>query len=244
MTGSPKSQRRAFLKTAGGVAGVGILGRIAMAQNNQTETTDTTNGGTNTTETTETTDGGTETTTGDERVIVLGGRTEAWLGLAPGVIERADNPTIGLVPGDRYRIVWVNLDGARHQLQILGEENGESGNVLRETETTSRRGATRSISFRATDRVRRYRCRYHPDSMRGNVVRSGDFGTGTEGTFTTEETTQTTADDFTDTTDGTFTTETTNGDFTDTTDGTFTTETTDDFTDTTERTYTTDTTNN
>ncbi|WP_227776575.1 hypothetical protein [Haladaptatus pallidirubidus] len=237
MTGSPKSQRRAFLKTAGGVAGVGVLGRIAMAQNNQTETTDTTNGG----NTTETTDGGTETTTGGERVIVLGARTDAWLGLAPGVIERADNPTIGLVPGERYRIVWVNLDGARHRLQILGEENGDSGNVLRETGASSRRGETRAMSFRATDRVRRYRCRYHPNSMQGNIVRSGDFGTGTEGTFTTEETT---VDDFTDTTDGTFTTDTTEGTFNTGTTERFTTETTDDFTDTTERTDTTDTTSN
>ncbi len=235
MTKSPKSQRRTILKAVGGLAGAGVLGRIAMAQDTQTtETTDTTNGGT------ETTDGGTETTNGDERVVILGGRTDAWLGLAPGVIERADNPTIGLAPGERYRVVWINLDGARHQLQILGEENGEEDVVLRETEETSRRGATRSISFRATDRMRRYRCRYHPDDMRGNIVRSDDFGTGTEGTFTTEdETTETTNGDFTDTTDttnGGFTTDTT-----DTTNGGFTTDTTDTFT--TDTTDTTDTTN-
>ncbi len=212
---------------------------MALAQGNQT--TDTTNGGNNT----ETTNGGTETTSGGERVIILGGRTDAWLGLAPAVIERADNPTIGLTSGEQYRLVWINLDGARHQLQILGEENGSSGNVIRETDETSQRGATQSITFRATDRMRRYRCRFHPDSMRGNIGGSGGFGT--EGTFTTgggdgQFTTETTDGNFTGTDGGRFTTDTTNGGFTD---GTFTTETTNGgFTDTTDGTFTTDTTTN
>ncbi|WP_227375215.1 hypothetical protein [Haladaptatus halobius] len=234
---SPKSQRRAILKATGAAAGVGLLGRIAMAQDgggngNQTTTTTTT---TNTTETTETTNGGTETTNdGGQRTIILGGRVNYWLGLNPEVIAGAENPTLGLVPDEEYRLIWINLDGNRHAFQILGE----GGDLLESTGDTAQQGATREMTFRADEDMRRYRCRYHPNSMRGDIDRSGEFRTTsgspprTNGTADTTETTNggNATTGRTDTTDGTFTTDT-GGTFTtgrtDTTDGTFTTETTD-----------------
>ena len=237
---SPKSDRRSLLRAAGAVAGVGVLGSLAGAQDGGTETTNTTATNTTETDTTETTET-TGTVTGEDQVTILGGRVDYWLGLAPELIERTENPNVDLDTGSQHRVVWVNLDGARHQFQIIGERDGEDGVVLEETEPSSRRGEKREVTFQATDRMRRYRCRFHPDQMRGNIT----FGGGGTATFTTEgteETTETTNGftDTTETTDGfTDTTETTNGftDTTETTNGfTDTTETTNGFTDTTETT--------
>ncbi|WP_227352894.1 hypothetical protein [Haladaptatus salinisoli] len=223
--GSPKSQRRAILKATGAAAGVGLLGRMAMAQdgggNGQTTTTTTTNG-------TETTNGGTQTTDdGGQRTIILGGRVDYWLGLAPEVIAGAENPTLGLVPDEEYRLIWINLDGNRHRFQILDDQ----GDVIQSTGDTAQQGATREMTFRADEDMRRYRCRYHPDTMRGDINQSGEFRTTsgappeTNGTTNTTQTTngEDTATETTQTTNGGNTTTQT----TETTDGTATTRTTD-----------------
>ncbi|WP_327050619.1 cupredoxin domain-containing protein [Halomicrococcus gelatinilyticus] len=219
---SPKSDRRSLLRAAGAVAGVGVLGSLAGAQDGDTETTATNTTETNTTETTEGTETG--TVTGEGQVTILGGRVDYWLGLEPRLIERTENPNIDLDVGSQHRVVWVNLDGARHQFQIIGERGGEDGVVLAETEPSSQRGEKREVTFQATDRMRRYRCRFHPDQMRGNIT----FGGGGTATFTTRETDTTRGtrgtDGFTDTTG----TRGTDG-FTDTTG----TRGTDGFTDTT-----------
>ncbi|EFW93718.1 blue (type 1) copper domain protein [Haladaptatus paucihalophilus DX253] len=241
MTGTPKSQRRTLLKTAGALTGLGVLGRLTTAQDTTDSGTTTTNGTSNTTSTTNQSDGngGQES----RRTIILGARVGHWLGLAPKVIEGRRNPTLGFIPTERYKVIWINLDGKRHEFQILGQKNGDFGQVIYRTDSSSKRGETRTLTFEPTDRIRRYRCRYHPDSMRGDIDRSGRFGGG-GGTFTTGTTgTETTEGTFdTETTGGTFTTETTDGTFT--TDGRFTTDTTDGtFTsDTTDGTFTTDTT--
>jgi hypothetical protein len=236
MTGTPKSQRRTLLKAAGALTGLGVLGRLTTAQN-------TTDSGTYSTSTVETSNA---TSTTDQsggnrggrnrRTIILGARVGHWLGLAPRAIEGARNPTLGFIPTERYKVIWVNLDGKEHEFQIIGQKNGENGQVLYRTGSSSNEGETRSLTFKPTDRIRRYRCRYHPESMNGNINRSGQFGgggtfTGTSGgTGTTEGTfnTGTTGGTFnTGTTGGTFNTRTTGGTFnTRTTEGTFNTRTT------------------
>ncbi len=164
---------------------MGVLGRMATAQNTsdnqatyRTSTVETSNP-------TNTTNGGNGN--GGERKkrhIILGARVGHWLGLAPSQIEGSRNPTLGFLPTERYTVTWINLDGKEHEFQILGQKNGENGQVLYRTGSSSNQGETRTLTFKPTDRIRRYRCRFHPDSMHGSINRSGQFGGG-GGTFTT-----------------------------------------------------------
>ncbi len=152
-----------------------------MAQNTdngtyQTSTVETSNP-------TNTTNGGGGGGKQNQRTIILGARVGHWLGLAPKEIEGSRNPTLGFIPTERYKVIWVNLDGKEHEFQILGQKNGENGQVLYRTGSSSTEGQTRVLTFEPTDRIRRYRCRFHPDSMRGSINRNGQFGGG--GTFTT-----------------------------------------------------------
>lgn len=62
--------------------------------------------------------------------FALGGRVEAWQGRAPASIADQDNPTLELVAGETYRIVWRNDDGEPHNIAIL-DENDEPLPVLR-----------------------------------------------------------------------------------------------------------------
>ncbi|SIR67258.1 hypothetical protein SAMN05421858_3264 [Haladaptatus litoreus] len=103
----------------------------------------------------------------NQRVILFGAQVSGWEGRLPGSIENEQNPSLELEPGTRYKVAWINRDGKRHQLQILDD----SGNVLEETESGSERGANRSVTFTATRQMRQYRCRYHPQSMQGEVER-------------------------------------------------------------------------
>ncbi|MCO8242701.1 MULTISPECIES: hypothetical protein [unclassified Haladaptatus] len=235
MTGTPKSQRRTLLKAAGALTGIGALGRMAMAQDTSNDGTTYQTSTVETSNQTSTTNGGGGGGGGNQRTIILGARVGHWLGLAPKEIEGGRNPTLGLIPTERYRIVWINLDGKEHEFQIIGQKNGENGQVLHRTGRSSKAGETRVLTFKPTDRIRRYRCRFHPNSMRGRIDRSGQFGGG--GTFTTgttnrgTNTTGTTGTYNTRTTGtyNTYTTETSNTGTTGTYD-TYTTNTTDTYT--------------
>lgn len=214
MTGTPKSQRRTLLKAAGALTGLGVLGRLTTAQ-------DTTDSGTYTTDRVETSNASSTTDQANQsggnggqknqRNIILGARVGHWLGLAPKAIEGGRNPTLGFLPTERYKVTWINLDGEEHEFQIIGQKNGENGQVLYRTGSSSTQGETRSFTFKPTDRIRRYRCRYHPESMNGNIDRSGQFGGG--GTFTgTSGGTGTTQGTYnTGTSGGTYNTRTTGG---------------------------------
>lgn len=228
MTGTPKSQRRTLLKAAGALTGMGVLGRMAVAQNTsdngtyQTSTVETSNP-------TNTTNGGNGNGGGREkRHIILGARVGHWLGLAPRQIEGSRNPTLGFLPTERYTVTWINLDGKEHEFQILGQKNGENGQVLYRTGSSSNQGDTRTLTFKPTDRIRQYRCRFHPNSMRGSINRSGQFGGG-GGTFTTGTSggTNTNTNQGTyNTNGGTYNTNTNRGTYTTGTSGTYNTHTT------------------
>jgi plastocyanin len=112
--------------------------------------------------------------------VVLGGQTDGWLGLAPDAIEGVRNPGLALAAGAQYRVVWVNLDGRRHQF-VLADA---SGAVVAETQPGERTGVTRSVRFEATRNLATYRCRFHPQRMRGRVTAAGPAGNRTDGNRT------------------------------------------------------------
>ena len=170
--GGTDAQRRTVLKALGAAGVVAGTGGLAAAQ----ETTQgTTEGGQETTQ---------ATTTGGEVAgtpIILGGESAHWFGLAPSPIHGDENPALSLREGERYTIIWINLDGAEHELIIESAEGGE----LVANESAGTPGETRSATFTASPEIAEYYCEYHPESMRGQVEMGG-FETETAGTETTE----------------------------------------------------------
>ena len=180
--------RRRFLQALGAASAVAGAGGVAGAQETTTGSEETTADG----EGEKTTTGeGDQTTTvaGDATPIVLGGRTEYWLGLAPKPIAGDRNPTLQLREGERYRLVWLNLDGVEHELVV---EDGE-GEQLVATDSNEEVGATASVSFTASEEMAQYYCEYHPEQMRGSV----ELGEGFETTAETEDGTETAGEETT-----------------------------------------------
>jgi plastocyanin len=97
--------------------------------------------------------------------IRLGGRVSGWVGQSPGSIQNETNPTLTLKPGTTYKLSWTDLDGVEHRLQILDANE----KVLEQTEDGEEQGETKSVTFTATQQMKQYRCKYHPESMRGKV---------------------------------------------------------------------------
>ncbi|WP_238398200.1 cupredoxin domain-containing protein [Halorussus salinus] len=126
----------------------------------------------------------------DRTTVLLGARRDYWLGLQPRAIEGQQNPTLRLRQGDRYRVVWVNLDGARHRLRLL--DGG--GNVVNRTEESAQQGATRATRFRAREELASYECEFHPDEMRAAVELGEGFPTTTEAETTAADTTEATTE--------------------------------------------------
>lgn len=119
-------------------------------------------------------EGGNGTTTGGSSGVAesftLGGRASGWKGMAPERIAEEPNPTLSFTPGERYEVTWENLDGAEHEL-VVEDANGEE---IVATESASETGATRTVTFEATEAMAGYYCEYHPQSMRGQVDTAGD----------------------------------------------------------------------
>jgi len=129
---------------------------------------------------------GTQTTApgGEATLVVLGGEVEYWYGVYPEAIQGEENPTLQFRTGERYRVVWVNLDGVNHLLEI----RDGNGNNIQTTDAEANAGASRSVTFEATDAMSDYRCRFHPQSMAGAVElgsgfeSSGNGGSNSSGT--------------------------------------------------------------
>lgn len=171
-----RGTRRTFLRTVGAASAAAGVGGLAGAQETTEEGDETTAESGEETTTAE----GDGTPEGDETLIVLGARSSYWYGLEPTAVEGAENPTLSLRDGERYRLVWINLDGAEHEWHLEDED----GEVLERTEATSQAGDVRETSFEATESMATYRCEYHPERMVGSV----ELGEGFE-TTSTEETT-------------------------------------------------------
>lgn len=101
----------------------------------------------------------------DRRPIILAGRSEYWYGIAPEEIEGEENPTLDLAEGTEYELVWINVDGAEHEL-IIETEDGEE---LEESDSSEEAGEAVSMTFEASEDAAEYYCEYHPEAMRGDV---------------------------------------------------------------------------
>jgi glucose/arabinose dehydrogenase len=112
--------------------------------------------------------------------IRLGGETGGWVGRAPSRIRGTINPTLELDTGTTYRLTWKNIDGRRHNVALLDEND----NALRRTEYVREQGATQTVEFTATEAMDEYVCQAHLSSMRGAIASPSESET-TE--TTTEE---------------------------------------------------------
>lgn len=95
----------------------------------------------------------------------FGGDVSGWQGKAPSSISGETNPTIELVPGNKYKVTWKNLDGLPHNFAILDSDR----NVVKKTEIVSEQGATQTLTFTAKKDMATYYCQVHPESMRGDI---------------------------------------------------------------------------
>lgn len=175
-----RSTRRTALRLIGATAAATGLTTAATAQDNETEN-----------ESTGETGG--ESEEGEQRPIILAGRSEYWYGIAPEEIEGEENPALALAEGTEYELVWVNVDGAEHEL-IVESENGEELEASDDSETA---GEAVSMTFEASGDAAEYYCEYHPEAMRGDVElgegfdlaphEHGEHGHGTEGNESSDE---------------------------------------------------------
>lgn len=148
--------RRDFLTTAGGTTGVLVAGAgPAAAQEGGN------NSGSNKS-------GGNKSGGGVSETYKLGGKVEGWQGQAPASIKGETNPPLVLKPGQKYKIVWENLDGMPHDFTIKDSE----GNNVKQSKRTAKKGKTISLTFTASEKMAQYICTVHPTTMQGEIKQS------------------------------------------------------------------------
>jgi plastocyanin len=167
---------------------------------------------------------------GQAATFELGGQVSGWVGQSPPPIEGNTNPTLQMKAGKDYVIAWENMDGHSHNVAI---GDGE-GNVLERTEVVETRGATQTLEFTATPKMKTYFSEFDPETMRGKIevvqptTTSGTANntsatngtvTGTTSRGTTPTPTKTTAVSATTSSAPTETSNSTGGETTSTTDG-------------------------
>ena len=172
MTGSDEAfGRRDALRLAGGAVSVSVAGLAGCTGNDGGGGGGSDNGSGGTAN--ETTQTANETTTpgggGGARTIELGGKVAGWMGRRPARIEGKTNPTLRLEPGTTHELVWVNLDGAEHEL-IIEDANG---NEIAASESAAKKGTSVTMRFTANRQMAQYYCEYHPQSMHGGVATGG-----------------------------------------------------------------------
>lgn len=160
--------RRTTLKTAGISGALVGLGGVVVAASRTAHPDRDVAGQDTTTE-------GTTTINEELPTIILGGEMSHWFGIAPDAIHGKENPTLTLEPGQRYRLVWINVDGAPHEPVIEDAD----GNVLVTTDPVRTTGLTASVTFEATEEMVEYYCTFHPQNMRSDVVVDGKSNTTT-----------------------------------------------------------------
>ncbi|RKD97060.1 cupredoxin domain-containing protein [Halopiger aswanensis] len=155
----PDRTRRTALKILGATAATTGLTASVAAQDDETENETESDGN----ETDATADG--DDGESDQLPIILAGRTEYWYGVAPEEIEGEENPTLQFETGQEYELVWINVDGAEHEL-IVETEDGEE---LEASDSSETAGEAVSMTFEPSEDAAEYYCEYHPESMRGDV---------------------------------------------------------------------------
>ncbi len=103
---------------------------------------------------------------GQTATFELGGQVSGWLGQSPDPIADKTNPTLQMEAGKEYVIAWENLDGNSHNVAI----GDGDGNVLKRTEVVKTKGATQTLEFTATRKMKTYFSEFDPQTMRGKLV--------------------------------------------------------------------------
>lgn len=98
----------------------------------------------------------------------LGGRVSGWQGIAPDVIADTENPTLTLLEGEDYVLVWSNEDGRGHNFAI----ETEGGEDLLATDISA--SGNQTVEFTASAEMHEYYCQPHPQSMRGSIEITDD----------------------------------------------------------------------
>lgn len=98
----------------------------------------------------------------------LGGRVSGWQGIAPDVIAETENPTLTLLEGEEYVLVWSNEDGRGHNFSI----ETEGGEDLLATDIIA--SGSQTVEFTASAEMYEYYCQPHPQSMRGSIEITDD----------------------------------------------------------------------
>ncbi|WP_247003367.1 hypothetical protein [Halosolutus gelatinilyticus] len=101
-----------------------------------------------------------------DRRFVLEANVGGWIGVEPAPIEGVENPTLGLVAGREYELVWENGDGIIHDFVIRNDDD----ETLHATDFVEEEGDTRTIAFEATEEMSHYVCRPHKSVMNGDTV--------------------------------------------------------------------------
>lgn len=96
----------------------------------------------------------------------LAARSGGWRGVAPEQIRGDRNPILRMAPGDSIELTWTNRDGERHKFVI----EDSLGNTLVETEESTERGATRTMTFDAAREMTTYVDPHHHVMMHGEML--------------------------------------------------------------------------
>lgn len=108
--------------------------------------------------------GASSTITAQEQTFELGGEIPGWVGQAPEEIAGETNPTLQVIAGEEYEVIWENLDGAGHNFAI----EDEAGDIVQSSEIVSGTGSTQTVTFTAQEDFAEYFCQPHPSTMRGD----------------------------------------------------------------------------
>lgn len=87
----------------------------------------------------------------------LGAESSGWRGVAPEQIRGSHNPVLRMKPGSSVELTWRNLDGERHRFVV----EDSNGHTLVESEESSERGATVTVTFEASQEMTTYLDPYH-----------------------------------------------------------------------------------
>ncbi|MFH5800964.1 plastocyanin/azurin family copper-binding protein [Haladaptatus sp. CMAA 1911] len=147
MSNTNQRSRRTVLLSSGAIAITALAGCIGGSKENKNEDSGKNGGG------------------GSQKEIRLGAKKEGWMGRAPDSIKDKKNPTLSLKPGQKYKLTWKNLDGKEHELMLL-DKNGEE---LKKSDDAEEKGETVTMTFTASEKMAKYKCEYHPQTMRGQI---------------------------------------------------------------------------
>lgn len=173
------------LNTTGNIPGIpgNVSGNASIVPANVTNLVNDTN------VTANTTDGGDLAGTSPEpaQTFKFVGTVPGWIATAPQEIQGETNPTLDLTVGETYDFIWVNGDGAPHNLIV---ETDDDEQLLR-SDQIAKGGSWQTIRFVATGRMHQYYCQFHPIGMRGDVALNGGEETSEDGNDTSNQTTAT-----------------------------------------------------